>query len=485
MLFHKMNTPNVSSKLSRRSFLAASGGMTAGLIVGFGSVPNNAAAAVGSAADGAFNPFVSIAPDGTVTVLSKHLDKGQGTLTGLAVLVAEELDADWSQMRGDHAPANAETYKNFAFGMQGTGGSTGVPNSFMQYRQAGAAARAMLVAAAAKEWSVPAEEITVKDGTISHASGRSAGFGELAAAASSETPPAEPVLKDPLDFKLIGNPGLRRLDSAAKTRGEAVYTQDMVRPGMLYAVLARPPKFGGKVVKVDDSAARAVPGVEDIVTTPGGVAVLANGTWAALQGREALDMTWDFSTAETRSTPQLLGEYRALAEQPGLTAVEEGDIDSALSQATQVIEATYEFPYLSHAPMEPMNAVVELTPGKSLEIWTGSQLQTLDQMNVAPLAGIEPHEVKINTLFAGGSFGRRTMVLRTTLPKPSRSLSRSMDVRRSNLFGRVKMTSRGGTSAHCMSTSFGRGSTRMETSWVGTTASSDSRSCRVRLLKPF
>ena len=405
MLFHKMTLPTPDMRVNRRSFLKATGGVTAGLIVGFGSGAGRGLAATG---DGAFNPFVSISPDGAVTVLSKHLDKGQGTLSGLAVLVAEELDADWSQMRGEHAPANAETYKNFAFGMQGTGGSTGVPNSFVQYRQAGAAARAMLVQAAAKEWGVPAGEITVEKGVIAHPSGKSAGFGDLAAAASAETPPAEPALKDPSAFQLIGNPDVRRLDSPAKTQGQAIYTQDVKRPGMLYAVLQRPPKFGGKVVSVDDAAARAVAGVKDVVTTPGGVAVLATGTWAAMQGRDALDITWDFSEAETRSSEQLRAEYLALAEQPGLTAVEDGDVEGALAGAAQVIEATYEFPFLSHAPMEPMNAVVDLTPGQSLEIWTGSQLQTADQMAVAPIAGIEPHLVTINTVFAGGSFGRRT-----------------------------------------------------------------------------
>ena len=412
MLLHKIpaakaeiRAAEAATRMDRRFFLKATGGVTAGLVVGFGMAP---AARALSTGDGAFNPFVSITPDGLVTVLSKHLDKGQGTLSGLAVLVAEELDADWAQMRGDHAPANAETYKNLLFGLQATGGSTGIPNAFMQYRQAGAAARAMLVQAAAKTWDVPAAEVAVENGVVSHPSGKTAGFGDLAAAASAETAPAEPSLKDPAEFRLIGKTGYRRLDSKAKTIGAAVYTQDITRPGMLYAVLARPPKFGGKVVSVDDAAARAVPGVQDVVTTPGGVAVLATGTWAALQGREALSVTWDFAEAETRSTDQIAADFRALADQPGLIAVDEGDAEAALEGAVKVVEATYEFPYLAHAPMEPMNAVVELVPGKSLEIWTGSQIQTVDQMATAPIAGIEPQDVVIHTQYAGGSFGRRT-----------------------------------------------------------------------------
>lgn len=407
MLFHK-RLSNLRAggeiALSRRGFLVASGGVAAGLVVGFGG-PKTARAA----GDGAFNPFVRISPEGTVTVISKHLDKGQGTLTGLAVLVADELDADWATMRGEFAPADATVYNNVLWGpAQGTGGSTGMPNSFMQYRQAGAAARAMLIAAAAREWGVAPGEITVADGVLSHPSGKSAGFGEVAAAASAETPPEEPALKDPSAFKFIGKTGYGRLDTASKSHGAAIYTQDVTRPGMLYAVLARPPKFGGKVASFDATEALAVPGVTDVVETPRGVAVLGTGTWAAMQGREALSVTWDFGAAETRSTDRIMADYRALAETPGLVAVNEGDAEGALAGAAKVVEAVFEFPYLAHAPMEPMNAVVELVPGKSLEIWTGSQFQTADQLNTAPIAGIEPGMVKINTLFAGGSFGRRT-----------------------------------------------------------------------------
>ncbi len=395
--------PSAVNDMNRRTFLKVTGGATAGLVVGLQFVGK--AAATG---DGNFNPFVQISPDGTVTVLSKHLDKGQGVLSGLASLVAEELDADWSMVRGDFAPSNPKVYNNLHWGeMQGTGGSSGIPNSFMQYRQAGAAARVMLVQAAAREWGVPAAEITVEKGILSHPSGQSGGFGAFAAAASAETPPAEVTLKSAADFKLIGKSAHGRLDSAPKSRGEAVYTQDIHLPGMLVAVIARAPKFGATVASFDDSAAREIPGVRDVVQVPQGVAVLADNTWTAIQGRDALDVTWDDSQAETRSTAQMAAEYRALAEQPGLVAENTGDADAALAGAETVLEATFEFPFLAHAPMEPMNAVADLKPGESLEIWTGSQLPTLDHSIAAQIAGLALPQVKINTLNAGGSFGRR------------------------------------------------------------------------------
>lgn len=414
MLFHKLTgeraLPSAASAapMSRRSFLRASGGVGVGLILGFSLGRGTADAAGEEASDGVMNPFIRIAPDGTVTVLSKHLDKGQGTMTGLAVLVAEELDADFAQMAGAHSPANAELYKNLAFGMQGTGGSTGLPNSFMQYRQAGAAARAMLVQAAARDWGLPAAEISVAKGVVSHPSGRRAGFGDLAALAAAETPPAEPALKSPDQFTLIGKTGYTRIDGPAKTTGAAMYTQDVSLPGMLYAVLARPVKFGATVASFDASEALAIPGVREVAQTPQGVAVLADSTWAAIQGRDMLEIAWDETGAETRSTDAMLAEYRALAEQPGIVAVDTGDVDAALAGAAEQLEAVFEFPYLAHAPMEPMNAVVALDPGQSLEVWTGSQFQTMDQMNLAAVAGVGPEAVKINTLYAGGSFGRRT-----------------------------------------------------------------------------
>lgn len=389
--------------MSRRSFLIVTGGATAGLVVGFGLPVTGASAAEG---DGTFNPFVRIAPDGTVTVLNKHLDMGQGNMTGLLTLVAEELDANWDQMHGDFAPSDPKKYANLNWGVQGTGGSSAIPNSFIQYREAGAAAKAMLIAAAAKAWGVKASEITVVDGVISHPSGKNAGFGDFAAAASAETPPEKPQLKTPDQFKYIGKTGYGRVDTKPKSVGGTMYTQDVQRPGMLVAVVQRPPKFGSTVKSVDDKAAREMKGVKDVVRIPQGVAVLADNTWTAMQARSALEIEWDETNAETRSTKDIVAQYRELAEKPGPVAVA-GDTEKAFENAGTVVEATYEFPYLAHAPMEPMNAVVELKPGQSLEVWTGSQLQTLDHNIAAKIAELPTEKVKIHTLYAGGSFGRR------------------------------------------------------------------------------
>lgn len=400
----KIKTP----ELSRRGFLTAAGGAGVGLAVGL-SLPGFAPKAARAATDGSFNPFVLIAPDGSVTVLAKHLDKGQGILTGLTTLVAEELDADWAQMRADFAPADTEKYKNLFFGVQGTGGSTAIANSWQQYRKAGAMARAMLVEAAAKQWGVAASEITVEKGVVAHASGKQAGFGDLAEAAAGIAAPADVALKDPAQFTLIGNPDLRRIDGVSKTDGSAIYTQDIVRPGMLYAAVAHPPRFGATVASFDAAAAKAVDGVADVVQIPRGIAVLAKDTWTAFKGREALAVEWDESKAETRSTDAIFAEYRPMLDKAGTPARSDGDAEAALANAAQVVEADFEFPFLAHAAMEPMNAVVEAAPGTSVEIWTGSQLQTVDQAVAAQIAGVEPGKVTINTLLAGGSFGRRAV----------------------------------------------------------------------------
>lgn len=389
--------------MSRRSFLKVTGGATAGLVVGFSLPVTGATAAEG---DGTFNPFVRIAPDGTVTVLNKHLDMGQGNMTGLLSLVAEELDAAWDQMHGEFAPSDPKKYANLNWGVQGTGGSSAIPNSFIQYREAGASAKAMLIAAAAKSWKVKASEITVSDGVIGHKSGKKAGFGDFAALASAETPPEKPQLKSPDQFKFIGKTGYGRVDTKPKSIGGATYTQDIDRPGMLIAVVQRPSKFGATVKSVDDKAAREMKGVKDVVRIPQGVAVLADNTWNAMQARSALEITWDETNAETRSTKEIAAHYRELSENPGTVAVE-GATDAAFKNAKTMVEATYEFPYLAHAPMEPMNAVVDLKPGQSLDVWTGSQLQTLDHNIASKIAELPIEKVKIHTLYAGGSFGRR------------------------------------------------------------------------------
>lgn len=401
----------VTARLSanRRQFLKASAAAGAGLVIGFTLAGGNKLAALAAADNAAFvpNAFVRVAPDGTVTVLIKHIEFGQGTFTGLATLAAEELDADWAQVRAEHAPADASLYNNLHWGpVQGTGGSSSIANSYEQMRRAGAAARALLVQAAAETWGVPAGEITVKKGVMAHAgSGRQAGFGDFAEAAARLETPVEVVLKKPEDFTLIGKEA-PRLDSRAKSRGAAQYTLDKTLPGMLTAVIARPPVFGATLVSYNAEATRAVKGVTDVVAVPQGVAVLGRGFWAAKQGRDALKITWDESTGETRGSGQIMAEYRKLAEGPGAVARQEGDAESALAEAATVLEAAYEFPYLAHAPMEPLDCVVQLSDGEC-DIWTGSQIPTVDQGAAAGILGLKPEQVRIHTLFAGGSFGRR------------------------------------------------------------------------------
>mgnify|MGYP002715536002 CR=1 FL=1 len=398
----------IDPKPSRRRFLQGSAAAAAGLTIGFhwSGGPKIASAA---AAGGAFAPnaFVRIGTDNTVTVLSKHLEMGQGVYTGLATLVAEELDADWSQMRVEGAPADAALYNNLAFGpVQGTGGSSSIANSYEQLRKAGATARALLVEAAAREWKVDRAGIAVEKGVVSHAaSGRSATFGDLSAKAAALPVPADVPLKDPSRFTLIGT-SVPRVDTRSKSNGTATFALDVVLPGMLTAVIARAPVFGATVKSVDDAEALAIPGVVKVVRVPSGVAVAATNFWAASKGREALAIEWDESRAETRGTAELLAEYKALAGKPGAPARVEGDAAKALAGAAKTVTASFEFPYLAHAPMEPLDCVVRLD-GSGCEIWAGDQFQTIDQNNAAAAAGLKPEQVRINTLVAGGSFGRR------------------------------------------------------------------------------
>jgi isoquinoline 1-oxidoreductase beta subunit len=389
--------------LHRRTFLEGAAA-AAGLVIAWRFGP----AAAQEASVLAPNAFVRIAPDGTVTIIAKHMEMGQGAHTGLATILAEELDADWSQIRVESAPADVSRYNNLAFGpAQGTGGSTSIANSWDQLRRAGAMARAMLVAAAAAAWQVPAAEIAVDRGVLSHAgSGRRATFGELVPAAARLAPPASVTLKDPKDFTLIGR-RTPRVDSRDKTDGSAVFTADVHLPDMLTAVVARPPRFGARVKSFDASGALAVRGVAEVVAVPTGIAVLARGSWAAIKGRRALRVEWDETGVETRGTGEILAEYRALAARPGAAVHRQGDPEAALAAAARTLEAVYEFPYLAHAPMEPIDCVVRLT-ADGCELWTGSQVQTVDQHAAAAVLGVPPERIRIHTVLAGGSFGRRS-----------------------------------------------------------------------------
>ena len=404
--------------LSRRAFLghglAATAGLTLGLhlpVAGRAATriagPGMAGTATGS---GSFAPnaFVRIGADDSVTVICKHLEMGQGAYTGLATLVAEELDAAWEQVRTTGAPADASRYANLNWGkVQGTGGSTAIANSFEQMRKAGAAARHMLVAAAAARWQVPAAEIKVRDGIVRHAgSGRESGFGGLAEAAAAQDVPEEVTLKDPAAFRLIGT-RLPRKDSPAKCDGSALFTQDVRLPNMLVALVAHPPRFGATLRGFDAGPALAIDGVEQVVAIDNGVAVLALDFWSAKRGRDALAVDWDESAAFDQSSDDIRAEYRKLAAEPGRPARQDGDAERALAQAATVIEAEYAVPYLAHAAMEPMDCVIEPSPDGGVRVVNGEQFQTIDQQAVAKVLDIPPEKVAIEMIYAGGSFGRR------------------------------------------------------------------------------
>lgn len=412
-----MNKPLVNPKApTRREALTVGATLSAGALL-VGCSPNIMGKVLSLGAGhkfGAFGPFVKIGPDGVVTVVSKHIEFGQGNHAGLAAIVAEELDADWSTTRVEQAIANAGVYTNGMMGIQGTGGSSAISNSWTQLRTAGASARAMLVQAAATKWAVPAAEIGVKSGVVSHAkSGKSSTFGELVADAAKVTPPQTPVLKDPKTFTLIGTDQVRRKDARAKSTGAARFTQDVQLPNMLVAMVAHPPKFGARVASFDATAARKVPGVVDVYQIPTGVAVVADNTYAARKGRDALSVKWDESKAETRGSEQIVSEYADLAsgkspppeKAPWQVFEARGDAAKAAA-GTAVIETTYDFPYLSHAQMEPLNCVA-IVNGNKVKLIHGSQIPTMDQIVTAKIVGTLPGAVEIETLYAGGSFGRR------------------------------------------------------------------------------
>lgn len=399
-----------SLALTRRTFLQAVS-VGGGLVIGAGFMPDALAAdsqAVSTTAKNpapVFNNFLKITPDSKVVLIVKHLDMGQGISTGLATIVAEELDANWEQMDWEFAPADGNRYNNLFWGKtQGTGGSTSIANSWLQLREASAAARAMLVAAAADQWKVPAKEIAVSQGIITHGEHR-ATFGELVAKAALLPAPQKPTLKNPKDFQIIGKK-MSRKDSIAKTNGTAIYTQDIQLPGMLTALVAYPPQVQGKVKKLDASKAKAAPGVTAVVEIPRGVAVVANNFWAAQQARKLLTIEWDLSACEMRGSEELFNDCHAAAKKSGQIAKNVGDASAALAKATHTISAEYELPFLAHTPIEPLNCVIKLEK-EQCELWYACQMPTTDQQQVAEATGLKIAQVKINTLYAGGSFGRR------------------------------------------------------------------------------
>ncbi|CAH0349889.1 xanthine dehydrogenase family protein molybdopterin-binding subunit [Sphingobium sp. CECT 9361] len=403
-----MNAILPTTRFSRRDALVTGGALVIGMTLPVGG----ALRAQGAPQMPPVSPnaFIRIAPDSTVTVLIKHIEFGQGPNTGLATLVAEELDADWAQMRAISAPGDDKLYANLSMGTQLTGGSSAMANSYTQMRTAGAMARNMLVAAAARKWGVPAAEVTVTKGVIAHAaSGKSGRFGDFAADAATLTPPTTVRLKEAKAFTLIGRDGvgghLRRVDTVAKTNGTAQFGIDVYEPDMLTVLVTRTPRFGGKLKSFDAAAALKVKGVVAVKQVPTGVAVYGKGMWAAMQGRNALTVEWDDSAAETRSTAEMTAQYLEKAKSPGTLAGKKGDVDAAFAGA-KLIEATYAFPYLAHAPMEPLTGFIAWD-GKKAETRFGSQGPGMDKAALAPALGISPDAIAIDVMLAGGSFGRR------------------------------------------------------------------------------
>ena len=399
----------MTSVMKRRDFLRTGAAVGGGLLISL-YLPELADARSADAipptpATFAPNAFIRIGTDDSVTIIVGKSEMGQGVYTSLPMLVAEELEADWSKIKVESAPVDA-AYNHTVFGLQITGGSTSTASEWERMRKAGATARMMLIAAAAQNWKVAPDSLHAEKGHVIHAtSGRRASFGSLADIAATLTPPKDVPLKDPKDFKLIGH-STRRLDTPSKVNGSAQFGLDVQIPGMMTAVVARAPVFGGKVVSFNADKTKAVMGVKNVVQVPSGVAVIASGFWPAKLGREKLEINWDDGPTATLSTTGMREQYASLSKTPGLVARKVGDAAKALAGAAKTITAEYEVPYLAHATMEPLNCVVDLR-ADSCEIWTGTQLQTADRMAAAATAGLKPEQVQIHTTLLGGGFGRR------------------------------------------------------------------------------
>lgn len=398
--------------ISRRTFIKATALVVGGLVIAF-NIPNAkrfllpGAAQDNTGADvsklPAPNAFLRIGTDNTITVMLAHSEMGQSIWTTLPMLIAEELDADWSKIKVEHAKAAPE-YIHTAYGIQITGGSSTTWSEFDRYRQAGALTRALLVAAAAEELGVAANSLRTENGFVISGD-QKISYGELAEAAAKLETPKVVTLKQPKDWKIIGK-ATKRLDGPEKINGSAIFGQDIHFDGLKTAMVARSPVFGGSVKSFDASAAKQIKGVQNVVQVPTGVAVIADHYWAAKQGRDALKVEWDLGPNASLDSKTMLEEYRNLATKQGLTAAKAGDSKAAVARAEKAIEAEYVLPYLAHSPMEPLNCAVKID-AEGCEIWTGTQMQGTDQQAAANILGLKPEQVKIHTLFLGGGFGRR------------------------------------------------------------------------------
>jgi isoquinoline 1-oxidoreductase beta subunit len=392
-----------SVHLSRRAFLAVAAAAGGGLVVAVTlRVPP------GAAADAVFAPdaFIRIDRDGAVSVVVSQVEMGQGTYTSMPMLVAEELAVDLAKVTVVAAPGDASRYANPALGIQATGGSTSVRGFYVPLRKAGAAARLMLVEAAAQQWGVAPESCTAADGTVTHAaSGRSLGYGALADAAAKLPVPQDVPLKDPKDFTLIGTPA-RRLDTVEKTDGTAVYGIDVRLPGMKIATVSACPVFGGKLASVDDTAAKAVAGVRQVVRLDDAVAVVADHMGAALKGLAALEIKWDEGANADLSTADIVAALKAASEHDGVVAAHAGDAAAAIAAARRRFDAVYEMPLLAHTTMEPMNCTVHVRPD-GCDVWVGSQVAAWARQTAAEVTGLPPEAVTVHNQLLGGGFGRR------------------------------------------------------------------------------
>ncbi|MGO8753901.1 MAG: molybdopterin cofactor-binding domain-containing protein [Gallionellaceae bacterium] len=400
--------PVTAQNPSRRKFLKDSAALMGGLVIGFYlPIKGHRAYAADAPPEQVYPPnaFIRIAPDDSITIVVNKSEMGQGVYTSLPMLIAEELEADWSRIRVEAAPV-AAVYNRPGMGMQMTGGSSSIPSSWEQLRRIGASGRIILIRAAAQQWGVPESECHAENSQVIHAgSGKKSSYGALADAAAKLPLPDIVPLKPPRDFKLIGKP-TKRLDTPAKINGSAQFGLDVYLPGMLTVLIARSPVFGGKVKRFDATEARKLPDVQGVYQVPTGIAAAATGFWPAKTARDLLDIEWEEGPGAALSTPKMFAEFLELAKQPGAVARKDGDTVQGFTEAYKTISAEYEVPYLAHAAMEPLNVVVDLQPDHC-SIWTGTQAQTMDRAMAAKTAGLKPEQVEIHTTFLGGGFGRR------------------------------------------------------------------------------
>ncbi len=467
--------------LSRRSFIKSTALVAGGLVVAFSIPQAKRFMGVANAAEAlplpAPNAFLRIGADDSITVMLAHSEMGQGVWTTLPMLIADELDADWSKIKVEHAPA-APAYVHTAYGIQITGGSSTTWSEFDRYRQAGALTRVLLLEAAAKQWKVPVAGLRTENGFVINGT-QKLSYGKLVETASQLPTPTSVTLKKPEQWKLIGK-ATKRLDSAEKINGTAKFGQDVQFAGLKVAMVARAPVFGTTLKSLDDAAARKVPGVIKVVKVPTGVAVIAEHYWAAKQGREALKLEWALAGHDKPDTPALLKQYQALAQKPGLQAAKAGDVATASKQAKQTIQAEYVLPYLAHAPMEPLNCAVKISD-QGCEIWTGTQMQTTDQASAAKILGLKPEQVNIHTLFLGGGFGRRANP-RADFVSEAVEVAKAAGMPVKTVWSREDDI-KGGSTGRCLFTKPVSRSTHRANRWPGNRRWSDSPLSKARPLK--